>query len=93
MNTFTPERYAALVEAKRIAETKHLIQEMHDGRWLFGFDASPCLFVIAPHDTSPLGLAILIIEQLAITNIQHQVMQEMQSISRLQGMDAIGRLQ
>lgn len=93
MNTLAQKRYEALVEAKRIAETKHFIKEMHDDRWLISFDASPCLFVIAPRDTSALGLAILIIEQFAITNIQHQVMQAMQPVSRLQDMDAIGGIQ
>lgn len=93
MNTLTQKRYAALVEAKRKAETKHFIKEIHDGRWLISFDACPWLFVIAPRDTSTLGLAILIIEQLAITNIQHQVMQTMQSVARLQDMDVQGRIQ
>jgi hypothetical protein len=93
MSAHTPERHAALVEAQRIAETAQLIQEIHGDRCLFGFDASPCLFVIAPRNTPTLGLAILIIEQIAITTIQQQIMQAAQSVSQLQGMNTVGGVQ
>jgi hypothetical protein len=93
MSEHTPARHAALVEAQRTAETAQLIQEIHGDRCLFGFDASPCLFVVAPRKTSTLGLAILIIEQIAIATIQQQIMQAAQSVSQLQGMNAIGGIQ
>ena len=93
MSALTPARHAALIEAQRIAETRQLIQQMHGDRCLFGFDASPCLFVVAPRNTPALGLAILIIEQLAIATIQQQIMQAAQSVSQLQGMNPIGSVQ
>ena len=60
---------AALSEALLIAETYYCGAEIHANRHLFTFDARG-IFVVADKDVSQLGLAVLIIEQIAILEAQ-----------------------
>lgn len=68
---------AALKEAEAIAQTAVILGEVLQGthRVLLGFDAAPGLFVVAPRGTKPLGLALLIIEQIAIIRAANHVAQ------------------
>jgi hypothetical protein len=62
----TPEQYEAIRAAEKIAATAYPITEVTEGRWLFGFDDVSHLYVVADASVKALGLAILIIEQMAI---------------------------
>lgn len=68
---------AALKEAEAIAQTAVILGEVLQGshRVLLGFDAAPGLFVVAPRGTKPLGLALLILEQITIIRAANHVAQ------------------
>lgn len=59
-----------LAEASKIASTAKPIHEIHNDRWLFSFESVPNLYVVAPIGTSELGIAILVVEQIAIVRAQ-----------------------
>jgi hypothetical protein len=60
---------AAIDEAMEIASTAHRGAEVHTGRYLWAFDTLG-LYVVAPKDVTRLGLAILVLEQVAISHAQ-----------------------
>ena len=60
----------AINEILPTANTSRPLYELHHGRWLIGFDANPHLHVVALIGTEPLGLDILLMEQMAITRLQ-----------------------
>lgn len=74
----------AIEEKLPTANTARALYELHHGRWLIGFDANPHLHVIAPLGTEPLGLAILLVEQMAIVHAQSAALQASMAITRLQ---------
>lgn len=84
MSNFTPELSQALEQALVIAESARPLFEVHSNRWVFSFETRPHLHVVAPIETKTLGLALLLIEQLAITQAQQASMQAIASIQRLQ---------
>lgn len=62
----TPKHLDAIEVARKIATTAYPLHEIHDDRWLFGFDGQPHLFVVASSRVTLLGLALLIVEQTAV---------------------------
>jgi hypothetical protein len=60
---------AALNEALEIADSYYRGAEIHENRFLYAFDARN-IFVVGDKNISKLGMAILIIEQIAILEAQ-----------------------
>ena len=84
---------AALNEGLAIEPSKRFLYELHSGRCLIGFDSRPDLYVVAPPDTEPKVLAILILEQLAIIHAQNAAFEAALSIQRLQDLPPSGGIQ
>jgi len=85
---------AAIDEALEIASTAHRGAEVHTGRYLWAFDTL-ALYVVAPQNITKLGLAVLILEEVAISHAQkteYMSTGHFQSL-RLQDLPAAGGLQ
>lgn len=85
----------AIDVAKKIAVTAYPITEMHEDRWLFGFDAQPRLFVVASSRVTILGLAVLVVEQIAVARAMQVASDTQQALAgiSLRDLPPVGGMQ
>ena len=60
----TDDLKEAIAQALPLVATAFEVFELYEGRCMFGFTGTP-VCVVAPRGTSPVGLALLLLEQAA----------------------------